>query len=201
MYKNTQQTGAPSTSDAYKATHPVVSILIPPTAFSMQGAGSLTKLASSAGQYGDASSAQYTVGMKYNSKGTNPQGQVQLVLTRSDGTYYVKSNSITSLAFASGPTGQPSKDVTIYTKASLYKISNGQLISIDGGVTLRVDAHEGCSTSPNCSGTGGDTIGFTVLSGKDSSLYYSNSWQYASDTLSWRTVQQDVAGPAGVVIN
>jgi hypothetical protein len=45
------------------------------------------------------------------------------------------------------------------------------LTSFDGGVTLRVDAHEGCTTGPTCSATSGDTIGFTVLSGKDSALF------------------------------
>src|SRR5665647_1344404 len=200
-YRNTQQTTAPPNTDPWKATHADVTVMVPHTAYSMQGTGNLTKLATAAGQYGDASSAHYTVGMKYNSKGTSPQGQVQLVLTRADGTYYIKSNSITSLAFATANSGQPSKDVTIYTKASIYKIVNGSLISIDGGVTLRVDAHEGCATSPNCTGTTDDTIGFTVLSGKDSSLYYSNNWAYASDTLSWRTIQQSVTGATGVVIN
>jgi hypothetical protein len=201
QYKNTQQTGAAPGSDPWNATHAEVTVMIPPTAYSMQGTGNPDKLTTAAGQYGDASSARYTVGMKYNSKGTNPQGQVQLVLTRSDGTYYIKSNSITSVAFGTAVGTQPAKNVTIYTKASLYKIVNGQLISIDGGVTLRVDAHEGCTTSPVCTGSGGDTIGFTVLSGKDSSLYYSNNWQYASDTKSWRTVQQPVSGTAPVVIN
>jgi len=200
-YKNTQQTTAPPNTDPWKATHADVTVMVPPTAYSMQGTGKLTKLATAAGQYGDASSAHYTVGMKYNSKGTSPQGQVQLVLTRADGTYYIKSNSITSLAFATAASGQPSKDVTIYTKASIYKIVNGSLISVDGGVTLRVDAREGCTTSPSCTATAGDTIGFTVLSGKNSSLYYSNNWMYALDTLSWRTVQQSVSGPTGVVIN
>jgi hypothetical protein len=200
-YKNTQQTNAISGSDPWNATHATVTVMIPPTAYSMQGVGSIPKLLTAAGQYGDATSAKYTIGMKYNNKGTNPQGQVQLVLTRSDGTYYIKSNSISSVAFATATGSQPSKDVTIYTKASLYKIVNGQFISIDGGVTLRVDAHEGCTTSPNCTGSANDTIGFTVLSGKDSSLYYSNNWVYANDTLSWRTVQQSVPGVTAVVIN
>jgi hypothetical protein len=197
-YKNTQQINADPTTDAWKAAHAEVTVMIPPTAYSMQGTGSLTKLSTSAGVFGDATSANYTVGMKYTNKGTNPQGQVQLVLTRTDGTYYIKSNSISSVAFGSGT---PAKDVTIYTKASIYKIVNGQLISIDGGATLRVDAHEGCTTSPKCTGTTGDTIGFTVLSGKDSSLYYSNNWVYATDTKSWRTVQQAITDPNGVVIN
>src|SRR5207244_2023623 len=79
-------------SDPWKATHAVVTVMIPPTAYSIQGTGALPKLSTAAGVYGDALTANYTVGMKYNNKGTNTQGQVQLVLTRADGMYYVKSN-------------------------------------------------------------------------------------------------------------
>jgi hypothetical protein len=201
-YKNTQQTGAAPGSGPYEAAHPAVTVMIPPTAFSTQGAAALPKLSSAAGTYADAGSARYTLGMKYNSKGTNPQGQVQLILQRGAGTYYIKSNSISSLAF-SGATGTgPAKDVTIYAKASIYKIaSDGTQTSIDGGVTLRVDAHEGCTTSPSCVGSSGDTIGFTVLSSKDSSLYYSNNWVYDSGTKSFRTMPQAVTGQSVVVIN
>jgi hypothetical protein len=202
-YKNTQQTGAPVGSTAYEAAHPVVTVMIPPTAYSTQGAGSIAKLASAAGTYADATQAQYTLGMKYNSKGTNPQGQIQLILHRADGIYYVKSNSISSLAFSGAVGSQPAKDVTIYTKASIYKVANGVLTSIDGGVTLRLDAHEGCTTSPNCGSSSGDTVGLTVLSSKTSSLYYSNNWLYDSSTKSWRTMLQAVTAPNGtaVVIN
>jgi hypothetical protein len=217
QYKNCQQTGpvanvsgtyctdAPAINHmdpAYLAAHPVVTVMIPPTQYSSQGAGTLTKLATAAGTYGDASSASYAVGLQYNNKGTNPQGQIQLVLQRADGTYYVKSNSITSIAFTGAVGTAPAKDVTIYTKASIYKVSpTGTLTSIDGGVTLRVDAHEGCGTSPTCAGTVGDTIGFTVLSSKTSALYYSNNWVYDTATKSFRTISQSVTGPAGVVIN
>jgi len=202
-YTNSQQLppAALPGSTAYAAAHPTVTAMIPATANSIQGGSPVPRLATAAGKYGDASSVSYGIGMKYNNKGTSPQGQVQLVLERADGTYYVKSNSITSLGFAPVPTGSTTaKDVTIYTKASIYKVLNGVLTSVDGNVTLRVDAHEGCLNAP-CASTSGDTIGFTVLSSKDSALYYSNNWAYASDTRSWRTIQQAVNGPAGVVIN
>jgi hypothetical protein len=218
-YKNCQQTGpvanasgtyctgSPTVSPsdpAFAAAHPTVVVMIPPTQYSTQGAGTLDKLTTAAGTYGDALSASYAIGLKYNNKGTNPQGQIQLVLQLADGTYYVKSNSITSIAFSGAVGTAPAKDVTIYTKASIYKVSpTGTLTSIDGGVTLRVDAHEGCTTSPSCGSSNGDTIGFTVLSGKNSSLYYSNNWVYDTATKSWRTVPYAIAtsGGAAVVIN
>jgi len=45
-----------------------------------------------------------------------------------------------------------------------------------------------------------DTIGFTALSNKDSSLYYSNNWQYDPGTKSWRTVPQQLTGSSGLTI-
>ncbi|MEA2557659.1 MAG: hypothetical protein QOG88_1197, partial [Actinomycetota bacterium] len=47
---------------------------------------------------------------------------------------------------------------------------------------------------------GGDTIGFTVLSTKTSSLYYSSNWTYDSSILGWRTVQQTVTPATAAVI-
>jgi hypothetical protein len=88
------------------------------------------------------------------------------------------------------------KDLTIYTKASIYYIDqDGVTHSVDGNVTLRVDAHDGGTSS-------GDTIGFTVLSTKDSSLYYSNNWVYDSTAKAWRTMMQGVSpATTAVVIN
>jgi hypothetical protein len=215
LYQNCQQlsvtnnpcgTATPG-SAPYEAAHATILVIIPATVNTMQGGTALglppTAAATPAGTYGDATAARYTLGMKYNKGGTNPQGQIQLVLTRSDGTYYIKSNSITSLAFSTPSGSQPPKDVTIYTKASIFKILNGVLTSVDGNVTLRVDAHEGCTTSPSCSTSSGDTIGLTVLSSKTSALYYSNNWTYDTTTSSYRTVQQSVSNTGGtaVVIN
>jgi hypothetical protein len=179
--------------------------MIPPTTNSIQGAAGIPNLSTAAGTYAGAGGASYTVGMSYNKGGTNPQGQVQLTLPQSDGSYvYVKSNSISSLAFSNPNTsdGNLPKDVTIYTKASLYKINplTGATTSIDGNVTLRVDAHEGCNVNSNpsqkasCLTTSGDTIGFTVLSSKTSALYYSNNWGYDANSKSYRTLLQAVAG-------
>jgi len=203
IYSNSQQTSSPPGSSPYEAAHAKVMVMIPPTTNSTQGGAIITKLSTAAGTYGDANGASYTFGMKYNKGGSNPQGQVQLILPRSDGTYYVKSNSITSLAFGPANGTQPPKDVTIYTKASVYKVVGSTLVSVDGNVTLRVDAHEGCTTSPNCSASNGDTVGFTVLSSKTGNLYYSNNWVFDSPTLSYKTVPQSVSNTGGtaVVIN
>jgi hypothetical protein len=80
---------------------------------------------------------------------------------------------------------------------------SGGTTSIEGNVTLRLDAHEGCTTNPNCSGTGntGDQIGFTVISSKDSSLFYSNNWIFDAAKAAYATVMQSIAGFAGIAIN
>jgi len=192
-YKNTQQITAPASSPAYQAAHATIAVMIPPTKYSIQGAASYAKLATAAGLFGNATNGSYTVGMKYNNKGTNPQGQIQLVLYGPDGTYFVKSNAITSVAFSGGTTTTPATDVTIYTKATVYKIdAYGVMTSIEGGATLRMDAHDGGTAS-------GDTVGFTVLSSKTSALYYSNNWVFDSATKSWRTLRQ-LVGPASSAV-
>jgi hypothetical protein len=209
-YTNSDQLGtngptcASSTSQT-SCAYATVTVMIPPTTNSIQGAAGIPNSSSAAGTYAGVGGASYTVGMSYNKGGTNPQGQIQLTLPQSDGSYvYVKSNSISSLAFSNPNTSDGSlpKDVTIYTKASLYRINplTGVTTSIDGNVTLRVDAHEGCNVNSNpnlkgnCLTTTGDTIGFTVLSSKNSALYYSNNWGYDSVSKSYRTLLQAVSG-------
>jgi hypothetical protein len=67
-------------------------------------------------------------------------------------------------------------------------------------VTLRLDAHDGCAVNGTCVASENDTIGITVLSSKDSSLYYSNNWQYDPTVAGWRTIQQSVSGANGSAI-
>src|SRR5207248_11631798 len=98
------QPGSAPGTPPYESAHPQITVMIPSTVNSMQGAVSIPMppavgAGAPAGTYGNATSARYTVGMKYNKGGSNPQGQVQLMLERPDGTYYIKSNSVTSLAF------------------------------------------------------------------------------------------------------
>ena len=200
---NCQQTGATPGTPAYEAAHPVVTVMIPATKNTMQGSGAIPCLPTAAGTYGkvdgqcpaDYPYVSYTAGFNYNNKGTNTQGKMELIIDRPDGTYYIKSNSVTSVAFTYlDSQGKPAPcvdlkactDVTVYTKASIYKIVNGKAISIDGSVTFRMDAHDGRLTGDP------DKLAFTVLSSKDGTLYYSNNWTFDSATLSYRTVLQDL---------
>ncbi|PYS44775.1 MAG: hypothetical protein DMG13_33320, partial [Acidobacteria bacterium] len=92
-YKNEQQTTAcgptllPCDSPAYQAAHPVVTVMIPATKYTMQGSGALTPLSEAAGVYG-LGTASYTAGFNYTSKGTNTQGKMELIIVQTDGTYY-----------------------------------------------------------------------------------------------------------------
>ncbi|PYS18933.1 MAG: hypothetical protein DMG17_04440 [Acidobacteria bacterium] len=200
---NCQQTGATPGTPAYEAAHPVVTVMIPATKNTMQGSGVIPCIPTAAGTYGkvngqcpaDYPYVSYTAGFNYNNKGTNTQGKMELIIDRPDGTYYIKSNSVTSVAFTYlDSQGKPAPcvdlkactDVTVYTKASIYKIVNGKAISIDGSVTFRMDAHDGRLTGDP------DKLAFTVLSSKDGTLYYSNNWTFDSATLSYRTVLQDL---------
>jgi hypothetical protein len=193
-------------STQYQAAHPTVTVAIPPTKNTIQALIPSLPTGSpnaAAGKYGSATPVSATVGMQYNNKGTSPQGQIQLTLVQGGTTYYIKSNSITSLGFS----GTCNKNVTIYTKASIYSVNaSGQQTSIDGNVTLRVDAHDGDASTVNpCTQSGSisptyDTIGFTVLSSKDGSLYYSNNWVYNSSVGGWSTVQEPVSGPNGSAV-
>jgi hypothetical protein len=180
------------------AAYATLTVMIPPTTNSMQGGATINPAgyAPAGGLYGTGTNVNYGVGLTYNKGGTNPQGQIQITLDQGSYTYYIKSNSITSIACTIQPPAvQPCRDLTVYTKASIYRIdSSGNVASIDGNVSLRMDAHDG--------GTSGDTIGVTVLSTKDGSLYYSNNWVYSSTSASWRTVQQAInTNASAVVIN
>jgi hypothetical protein len=80
----------------------------------------------------------------------------------------------------------------VYTKASIYKVDGSGATAIDGNVTLRMDVYDG--------GGSGDMIGFTVLSSKDSTLYYSNNWVWNPTKKSWSTVMQPVGDVNAVMI-
>jgi hypothetical protein len=143
-----------------------------------------------AGTYsGDpAENATFSVGMQYNKSGTNPQGKITLAVPQLDGSiWYVQSNSISSM----NVTGTTDKSSTIYTKASIYSVKNGVTTTIDGGSTLRLDVFDkGGSTS-------GDEVGFTVLSSKGSTLFYSNRWALLNNV--WKTRTQPlIAGAVAV---
>ena len=141
------------------------------------GGGTFSTLPAAAGAYRGVTGSTNTfdVGMLYNKSRTNLQGKIHLAIPQSDGSVvYVASNAISSMA-VKGSTS------TIYTKASVYRVSGGVTTTLSGGATLRLDADSVAKT-----------IGFTVLDSKTSQLYYSNNWVLDASTTpnTWRTVMQ-----------
>jgi hypothetical protein len=162
-----------------------VVVMQPPASYQTTGGGTLAGL-SAAGAY-SGNGASFCVGLSYTSKLTNLKGQISLTIPQADGIAYVKSNSLSSMAVTGTGAGQ---SATIYAKSSMIE---------DGNVTLRMDVTENVpatQTSPAIPGS----VGFTVLSSKDSSLYYSSNWQSVPPTTPpggqnvWKTVLEDFTG-------
>jgi len=139
------------------------------------GAGTIAALATAAGTYkGNGDDVTFTVGLSYNKSGSNLQGKATLVVPQADGVLVVKSNAISSMTVSSK---QGVRYSTIYTKASISKVlSNATVVTLEGNVTLRIDSADG----------GTDQIGLTVLSTKDSTMFYSNQWLLDGNN-TWRT--------------
>jgi hypothetical protein len=139
--------------------------------------------AAKAGTYAVSSAAVpacYSVGVRFNKSATNLQGQVLLTIPQADGSVvYVKSNSLSSLAVTRANAGD---SAILYAKASVYRVAGEATTSLDGNVTIRVDGVEGAPGA----------MGFTVLSSKDSTLFYSNRWMLDGKT--WKTVPEAVTG-------
>ena len=146
-----------------------------------------------AGTYsGDASEeVTFSVGLQYNKSGTNLQGKASLAIPQMDGSIvYVKSNSLSSMKVV---TTNGDKTSTIYTKASIYRVNGGAVTSIDGNVTFRVDVFD----KNGLVNTTDDEVGFTVLSSKGSTLYYSNRW-VLTEKNAWQTKTQTFTGSISV---
>ena len=159
-----------------------LSVSKPTDTYEITGAGKISALGSVAGSYRSTSDVTYTVDLKYNKSGTNPQGKITLAIPQADGSVIsITSNSISSINI----TGTTDKSATVYTKASISKVlADGSVVTIDGNVTLRMDMVEYVNPAMK------DQVGFTVLSTKDSSVYYSNNWGLVGNV--WKTQMQDV---------
>jgi hypothetical protein len=181
-YNNTAQATDDKTADVVVAK--------PAATNQTTGVGTITQLTTAAGTYkgsglvGDP--VTFSVGLTYNKSGANLQGKITLAVPQGDGSVvYVKSNSISSMAVTPG--SGITKNSTIYTKATVYKVLGNSMVTIDGNVTLRLDALDNGMS---------DGVGFTVLSSKDSKLYYSNQWVLSGTT--WKTVLEALTGMVSV---
>ena len=155
-----------------------------PTTNSTIGGGTIDPLVPR-GTYAGDLDEDATFKMQYTRKGTNLKGKITLYVPQADGSIIlVKSNSISSMKV----TGTTTKTSTIYTKASISRLTGRVVTAIKGNVTLRVDVLEP-STGPANS-----EVGFTVLSSSNSKLFYSNRWVLENNT--WKTKTQTLESGA-----
>ena len=173
-YDNTLQPAGDKTA--------VVAVAKPAATNQTIGIGSFAALSSAAGTFkGNGDDVGYTIGLSYTKSGANLKGKVTISVPQADGVLWIKSNAISSMAAV---TATNPKTSTIYTKATVYKATPAGVVTIDGNVSLRIDAVDG---SP-------DKVGVTVLSSKDSTLYYSNQWLLVptGGQSVWKTVPETV---------
>ena len=133
----------------------------------------------------------YTVGLKYAKSGANLQGRVTLSIPQAGGGFaIIKSTAISSMLVSTFTGGKKS---TIYAKASVSLIDNlGNVTSGEGNVTLRMDVVD-YNQPPLPAPPIPNEVGFTVLSTKDSTMYYSNDWVLDTTTNTWKTRTQRIS--------
>lgn len=181
--------------DTEPATTTVV-VSLPPALGAISGTGLVDYLVGSSstslGTEGSLSTAMVggdstslTFGFVPGTKKTSAKGQAYLVIPGPSGTYYVKSNAVTSVTTSGGETG------TVFAKASVWMIPIGCAdptcqVSMEGNASLRLDAKDT-----------GDQVGITLQSSKSSALLYSNDWR--KENKAWKTFVQAIAAGSGTV--
>jgi predicted extracellular nuclease len=161
-----------------------VVVVAKPLASNFVSGGGYIVLSNSAGEIaGDAGrKSNFGFNVKYNKKGKNLQGNVNIIVRRleADGivhVYQIKGNVMSSLAVQ-----VDQGTATFNGKANIQDITDPlNPISIDGNATLQIDMDD------NGEPGSGDTIGITLWN-KDGGLWFSNHWDGA------QTVQQSLSG-------
>jgi hypothetical protein len=123
--------------------------------------------------------------VKYNNKGTNPQGYVELTVRSYNDrngvpdtalrTYKLRSNAINVLAVNSGSTtnnGLAPHTAQFSSKANVAEIVNGSEQSIEGNCIMNMTLTDLSPTGPP---TAGDTLGVTVYRNKGG-VWFSSNW-------------------------
>jgi hypothetical protein len=128
------------------------------------------------GAIGEVYNTDYSLNVKYNKKGTNPQGAVSLtiyswydangLLDSHIHTYHVKSNAIATLAV--NKPGEP--NAYFSSKATLKEEVDGNMISIEGNNILQI-----WMTDPGNNGGFDGTIGIQ-LNRKAGGIWFSSFW-------------------------
>jgi hypothetical protein len=165
----------------------LITVSLPITSNFITGGGYLM-MQSSAGIYPGQAGTKNNFGfnVKYNSGGTNLQGNMNTIVRNGGRVYQIKGNSMTSLSVNYCPAsktpcttppagcttnGSPTCPIaaTFNGKASIQDITDpNNVISIDGNASLQVTMTDSGSGSS-------DTIGITVWN-KNGGLWFSSNW-------------------------
>lgn len=151
----------------------------------------------------DAKKTNFGFNVKYNKKGTNLQGNINVIIRSSTlpplsvgcqtpglHVYQIKGNVMTSLAVDNTITlyKHPFPTATFNGRASIQDITNPLVLcSIDGNATLQV------TMTDNGEPGDFDTVGITVWN-KNGGLWFSSNWSNASPP---KTIEQTIGGSGG----
>jgi hypothetical protein len=175
----------------------IVTASLPITTQFITGGGYLKLGSASAGTYaGDAGSkTNFGFNVKYNNKGTNLQGHVNVIIRRQGKEYQAQGNNLGSLGVsyckvtttgttcaAAPPTGCTTNataacpiKATFLTQANLNDVTNptATAVTVASGTTLQMTLTD--NGEPGSTGPAPDTMAITIT-GKDGSLLYSSNW-------------------------
>jgi len=167
-----------------------VVVMKPAVQNSIMGGGTIAKSLSAAGTYGAISTndpVAFSIGLTYNKALTNIQGKATLTVMQTDGSIlFIKTTAMSSMSVVTSTTA---KTATVYSKGNVTRIDQfGVSTSLDGNASFRIDVVDYLAA------TATDQIGFTVLSSKNSTLQYSNSWELVGSgaTAVWKTVTKNI---------
>jgi PKD repeat protein len=119
--------------------------------------------------------ANFGFNVKYNKKGTNLKGRVNIIIRNGDRVYQIKSNAINQLSV-------DSPNATFDSKANIQDITDPlNPISIDGNAALQMTLTD--NGEPGSS----DSIAITVWN-KNGGLWYSSNWDGT------KTIEQSLDG-------
>jgi hypothetical protein len=155
----------------------------------------LPALSTSAGTYRTDKISTVGAAMNYNKSGANLQGQINIVVPQSDGqtTIFLKTTALSSMA--ANTTDPTVSRVTVYAKGTASRLNpDGTTTALEGNLSFRFDIED-----PTSAGAGQSRVAVTVMSGKDSTLLYSNNWTFDNTQKAWRTLVQPLS-PTGANI-
>ena len=181
----------------------MLTVALPIATQFITGGGYLKLSDKTAGSYaGDiGSKTNFGFNVKYNNKGTNLQGRVNVVIRRNGRVYQVKGNNLGSLGVSyckmvgTAPACYASPPIpctlnasstcwikaTFRTQANLTDVTNPLApVTVASGTTLQMDMTD--YGEPGSNGPAGPDLMAMTLSDKNGNLLYANNWNTGQST-------------------